>query len=170
MHIQPIRRVPVAVLFGLLAGAGAVHALQEQAPQPVPPPQVSLMEASPVLRAIDADHDHVITAAELDNRAGGAATLDKNGDGKLTRDEAGAPMPGRGGRGREGGVAKAASRRQIPAPGPTADELLSLLMTFDKNKDGKLQKSEVPERQAGIFERGDSNADGVLDGRRTARS
>ena len=36
-------------------------------------------------------------------------------------------------------------------------------MGFDKNNDGKLQKSEVPDRQAGIFDRGDANADGVLD-------
>jgi hypothetical protein len=37
-------------------------------------------------------------------------------------------------------------------------------LTFDTNSDGKLQKSEVPERQAGLFARGDANADNVLDG------
>jgi hypothetical protein len=116
------------------------------------------MESSPILRAIDADHDHVITTVELQNAPAVLRTLDKNGDGKLTRDEAGAPLPARGGRGREGGEPP-----QIPAPGPTADDLLSMLMSFDKNKDGKLQKAEVPERQAGLFERGDTNTDGVLD-------
>jgi hypothetical protein len=50
-----------------------------------------------------------------------------------------------------------------PIPGPTADELLALLMSFDKNKDGKLSKAEVPERQQGLFERGDTDKNGVLD-------
>jgi hypothetical protein len=125
------------------------------------PPQVSLMEVSPVLKAIDADHDHVIIAAELANAPAVLLALDKNGDGKLTRDEAGVSMAAfRGGRGREGGRDEPP---QVPAPGPTADELLAMLMTFDKNHDGKLQRAEVPERQAGIFERGDTNGDGVLD-------
>ena len=35
-------------------------------------------------------------------------------------------------------------------------------MAFDKNKDGKLQKDEVPERMQGLFTRGDANKDGVL--------
>ena len=36
-------------------------------------------------------------------------------------------------------------------------------MSFDKNKDGKLSKAEVPERQQGLFERGDTDKNGVLD-------
>ena len=35
-------------------------------------------------------------------------------------------------------------------------------MMFDSNNDGKLEKSEVPERFQGIFERGDVNKDGIL--------
>jgi hypothetical protein len=130
--------------------------------QDAPPlPPVPIMEASPILRAIDADHDRVITTSELANAPAMLLTLDKNGDGKLTRDEAARPMPARGGgRGPEGGRGEPP---QIPAPGPTANDLLAMLMTFDMNKDGKLQKAEVPERQAGIFERGDVNVDGVLD-------
>jgi Ca2+-binding EF-hand superfamily protein len=161
MHIHPSYRVATLVLVGLLP-ENAASAARRQAP--VAAPQMSLMEASPVLRAIDADHDHVITTAELGDAPAALRGLDKNGDGKLTRDEAGAPLPARGGgRGARGGEGERAEAPQIPAPGPTADELLSLLMTFDKNKDGKLQKSEIPERQAGILERGDTNTDGTLD-------
>ena len=36
-------------------------------------------------------------------------------------------------------------------------------MSFDKNKDGKLTKAEVPARQQGLFERGDTDKNGVLD-------
>jgi hypothetical protein len=153
----PCQFAAVAII-GLLTEASGLTVGQQ--PPPPAAPQVSPMEASPVIRAIDADRDHVITTAELANAPAALRGLDKNGDGKLTRDEAGAPMPARGGRGGEGGRGEPP---QIPAPGPTADELLSLLMTFDKNNDGKLQKSEVPERQAGILERGDTNTDGVLD-------
>ena len=35
-------------------------------------------------------------------------------------------------------------------------------MAFDANSDGKLAKSEVPERMQGLFTRGDKNSDGVL--------
>lgn len=37
-----------------------------------------------------------------------------------------------------------------------------MLMAFDKNKDGKLKKAEVPERLQGIFARADEDKDGVL--------
>jgi Ca2+-binding EF-hand superfamily protein len=51
----------------------------------------------------------------------------------------------------------------VPIPGPTAEELLATLLAWDKNKDGKLDKSEIPERQQGILERGDTDKNGVLD-------
>jgi Ca2+-binding EF-hand superfamily protein len=162
-----IQRLATVSLLSLLAAVPGMRAERQEpaAPPQAPPPQVSMMEASPVLRAIDADHDRIITTAELDKAPAALAQLDKDGDGTLTRAEAGAPLPQRGGRGREGGrEGGRAEPPQIPAPGPTAEELLSALLTLDKNNDGKLQKSEVSERQAGLFERGDTNTDNVLDG------
>ena len=35
-------------------------------------------------------------------------------------------------------------------------------MMFDANQNGQLEKSEVPERLQGLFERGDTNKDGIL--------
>jgi cytochrome c2 len=43
-----------------------------------------------------------------------------------------------------------------------SDEMVKTLMAFDKDGDGKLSRSEVPERMQGLFDRGDTNKDGFL--------
>lgn len=48
----------------------------------------------PLIAALDANHDGVIDAAEIDNAPAALRTLDKNGDGKLTQDEIRPPRPG----------------------------------------------------------------------------
>jgi Ca2+-binding EF-hand superfamily protein len=188
---RTLKQISSAGILALLSSA-VVYAQAPAGQTPAAPPTPSFMQASPILNVIDANHDGKIDAAELADAPARLRTLDKNGDGKLTRDEAGLPPgfgrptgpgprgggdaggrgrgdAGRGGDARGGdagraGAAGAEDRRfEVPIPGPTADELLAALMTFDKNKDGKLSKSEVPERQQGIFERGDTNKDGVLD-------
>lgn len=60
-----------------------------------------------VMRALDANHDSVIDADEINNAPAALRSLDKNGDGKLTFDEAMGPRPqmrgpqgGHGGQGR----------------------------------------------------------------------
>lgn len=45
---------------------------------------------------------------------------------------------------------------------PPADDMVKTLMAFDKNGDGKLSKSELPERMQGLFARGDKDGDGLL--------
>jgi hypothetical protein len=42
------------------------------------------MMHSPAFQALDADHDGVVSAAELKNAPASLKTLDKNSDGKLT--------------------------------------------------------------------------------------
>jgi hypothetical protein len=49
----------------------------------------------PVVGVLDANHDHVISADEIQNAAQALKSLDKNGDGKLTPDEF-APRPPQG--------------------------------------------------------------------------
>jgi hypothetical protein len=49
-------------------------------PSGCPPP-------SPVIVALDANHDGVISAYEITNAPAALKTLDKNGDGQLTQDE-----------------------------------------------------------------------------------
>ncbi|HEX4263607.1 MAG TPA: EF-hand domain-containing protein [Verrucomicrobiae bacterium] len=45
------------------------------------------MPPSPVMEALDANHDGVIDADEIANASAALKKLDKNGDGKLTQDE-----------------------------------------------------------------------------------
>jgi Ca2+-binding EF-hand superfamily protein len=175
-------------MLGAMLALLSLTALHAQGPPPQNPaapaaPPLPFMQASPLLNALEVNHDGKIDAAELANAPARLKTLDKNADGKLTRDEAGLPpgfgrpagapggpgagpggRAGRGGDDARGGDAGGGDRNfEVPIPGPTADELLKALLTFDKNKDGKLTKAEVPERQQGIFERGDADKNGVLD-------
>jgi hypothetical protein len=54
--------------------------------------------------ALDANHDGIIDETEIANASTALKTLDKNGDGKLTKDELMPPRPPRGeGRGRPPG-------------------------------------------------------------------
>ena len=55
------------------------------------------MPPSPLMEALDANHDGVIDAAEIANASAALKTLDKNGDGKLTQDELRPPRPQGGG-------------------------------------------------------------------------
>jgi len=48
---------------------------------------------SPVIAALDANQDGVIDASEIANASAALLTLDKNGDGQLTRDEFCPPPP-----------------------------------------------------------------------------
>jgi uncharacterized protein YuzE len=61
-----------------------------------PPPDQSVHEyftSMPVLRALDADHDGVLSAVEIANAPADLRTLDLNGDGKLSADECGLHVP-----------------------------------------------------------------------------
>lgn len=54
---------------------------------------------SPLMEALDANHDGVIDATEIANASAALKTLDKNGDGKLTQDELRPHRPQGGGPG-----------------------------------------------------------------------
>jgi hypothetical protein len=43
------------------------------------------------------------------------------------------------------------------------DDIVERLLAFDKNKDGKITKEELPERMQDLIARGDTNKDGALD-------
>jgi hypothetical protein len=43
------------------------------------------------------------------------------------------------------------------------EDVLARIMAFDKNKDGKITRDELPDRMQHLFEPGDTNKDGALD-------
>jgi Ca2+-binding EF-hand superfamily protein len=111
-----------------------------------------MVKRSPVLNILDVDQDGVISAAELAAAPSMLPRLDKDGDGSLNLAEAGMqriPSPDR-------------PVEEPPSPPPTVENILSDLLMFDANQNGKLEKKEVPARMQGIFDRGDSNHDQVL--------
>ncbi len=120
---------------------------------------------NPVMMALDADGDHVISAAEIKNAAKALLSLDKNKDGKLTQDELrpDGPPPRRDGEGgRDGEGRRPPQDGGQGRPGNSA-EFLDRVMSFDEDKDGKLSRKEIPERMQRMLDRGDSNKDGALD-------
>jgi hypothetical protein len=50
-----------------------------------------------------------------------------------------------------------------PSRGATADQIVERIMSFDKNKDGKVTADELPERMQHLIALGDTNKDGALD-------
>ena len=96
---------------------------------------------SPLMRALDTDHDGVISAAEMEHAAAALAPLDTNHDGALDQSEV---------------------RPARRASGAASSEFVQTLMAFDRDHDGKISKSELPERMQPMLERGDANHDGFL--------
>jgi hypothetical protein len=79
--------------LALLAGSTATARESKEPRGQRPPPP-------PVIAALDADRDGVISAEEIENASEALLALDKNGDGELTRDELHpqGPPPREGGR------------------------------------------------------------------------
>ena len=48
-------------------------------------------------------------------------------------------------------------------PSARPDDVVARLMSFDRNNDGKLEKTELAERMYTVMDRGDANGDGCLD-------
>jgi len=92
--------VTSAALVALLSPVSVVTQGQQEPAAPAAPTP-PIMQASPLLSAIDVNHDGKIDASELADAPARLRTLDKNGDGKLTRDEGALPA----GYGRVGGPA-----------------------------------------------------------------
>ncbi len=96
---------------------------------------------APVVRVPDTDHDGMISAAEIQNAPVALHVLDINGDGQITMDE----------------------WRAAPDPRiQDSEQVVKWIMAFDANADGKISRTELPERMKGMMDRADTNKDGFL--------
>jgi len=105
------------------------------------------------LMDLDADGNGKLSKDELPERMQPQfSRIDTNGDGFIDREELGrmATRFGPGGPGR-------------PAAEAGRGDLAKRILNMDANGDGQITKDEVPERMQGIFDRIDTNSDGVLD-------
>jgi len=132
----------LAVLTALAAGTAFAAA--------APAPDVSATSAQPAARVkLDSNGDGIVDrteAAQHPRLAGKFDELDKNKDGKLTKDE----MPARHGHGHD-------------KPGHGPREAMSRL---DTDKDGRISRAEATAgegRMASHFEQMDANKDGYVD-------
>jgi Ca2+-binding EF-hand superfamily protein len=102
--------------------------------------ELMIMRVIPVMAALDADHDGLISEAEIANAAAALKTLDKNRDGKLTDDEVSPDW-----------------LRVFVAQG---------MIQFDTDGDGRISKEEMSSPRAnpfrGTLEAADRNHDGYV--------
>jgi EF hand len=103
---------------GVLTTNEYLPPLPKDAPADAPRPPLPL-----IVKALDANGDGVIDAAEIANAPAALKTLDKNGDGKLTRDEYLGKRPPHPGR-RDGpiGPGQASGGEDDMPPGPPPGE------------------------------------------------
>ncbi len=151
--MKPSRMILLTVIA--VAGCLASVRAQDQA-DPPPPGRPPHPPRSPLLLALDANHDGVIDSNEIANASAALKALDKNGDGQLTRDELrpqfpggqdGPPPPPPGGEDEMGGP-----------PPPPPDPLFRAL---DTNHDGVIDSNEIA-NAATALKSLDKNGDGQL--------
>jgi hypothetical protein len=164
-HLLSPSRLGTIALLGATCAVLGVVALARQAPDAGAPGDrgPARLSGFALMTALDRDGQPGLSATEIAGAADALKTLDRNSDGRITADELPAFGRGRSG-GRVGGGGRGFGRGDGPREGAPAhaDDLTSMLMTFDKDKDGKLIKTEVPGRFQGLFDRVDANKDGVL--------
>jgi hypothetical protein len=91
-------KTTITTLLALTVGLSVLQAQSATAPASGShKPSVQRAKASPplVVATLDANHDGIIDAAELTNASQALKSLDKNADGKLSREELRRPRPTR---------------------------------------------------------------------------
>jgi hypothetical protein len=126
---------------------------------------------SPLLQALDVNHDGVIDADEIENASAALRSLDKNGDGKLTPDELRPARPPQDGDGRPpgsspGDLQDASNTNSVPdGSGPSRHghrpPPSPLFLALDANHDGVIDADEIA-NASNALKTLDKNGDGKL--------
>ena len=138
-----MKTTTIPLLCVMLTGviASAKEPAGHRPPPPPPPP------LSPLLAVFDADHDGVLSAAEIQNAAAALGKLDRNGDGKITPDEMRPPRPGES-TGPQG-------------PPPNRPPVPPVIAALDTNQDGTISAEELKNAPESLKQL-DTNGDGEL--------
>jgi hypothetical protein len=142
MNKTQISLLVAALTLGVVASAYA-----QDNPPPRGPHQGGRPHGpEPIVRALDANKDGVISAAEIANAPKALLTLDKNGDGKLSVDEIRPPRPA-----------------DAPPPPPHAPKhpVSPVMLALDANGDGELSAAEIANATVSLAAL-DANHDGKL--------
>lgn len=129
------------ILAAALLAAPAALAENEEDRRPPPHPP------GPVIETLDADHDHKLSAKEIERAPAALKELDKNGDGELTQEEL-RPKP------REEQEESKGPKNRSHRPPP-------VIAALDENRDGKISEEEL-ESAARSLAKLDKNGDGEL--------
>jgi hypothetical protein len=115
----------------------------------------------PIIAALDANHDGVLSAEEIANAPAALKALDKNSDGQLTEDELRPQGPPPGG---PDGQQGERPPQGLP-PGGDANHphppMPPVMMALDTNGDGVLSADEIANASASLLKL-DKNGDGQL--------
>jgi EF hand len=122
----------------------------------------------PLIMALDANHDGVISADEIANAAVALKTLDKNGDGQLTKDEY-MPHPPRRPGGPQDGAQEGPKDGPPPGDGPKGPDgegphkrpVPPIVAALDTNGDGVISADEIAAAPTSLLKL-DKNGDGKL--------
>jgi hypothetical protein len=130
-------------LVSCAIGVFPLYAQNSDAPNGDGPPRHHRPPPLPLMLALDVNHDGIIDSNEIANASAELLTLDKNGDGQLTKDEYLPPLP-----------PDADSQTFRPPPSP-------LIRALDVNHDGIIDSNEIANASAELLTL-DKNGDGQL--------
>jgi Ca2+-binding EF-hand superfamily protein len=125
----------------------------------------------------DMNHDGVLTLDEIPD-AGIFAKMDANKDGKITKEEMAAflnlkPEPKKEGKGPEGKGEKPEAQKSeaapVPEPRTIKERVDDLFRRYDKDQDGKIQRSEMPGASDEQWQKYDRTRDDALNRREATR-
>jgi hypothetical protein len=144
------RQTRSIIWLAALPAAGLIIATAVAEPPAGPPRDRPRGPANRLIAALDANGDHELDDAEIENAAAALRSLDEDGNGRIDRREFGPPLPppprqvgDRGGSEgrppREGGE----FRRPRDGDRPSPERFVERAMAFDADGDGKLDRAEL---------------------------